>query len=89
MRAILPSTITTLSASSFSYCRFTKYFLCKALSVPSGFNGCINDSSCPIYVPDDSLASYKSAWSAYSSRMHSFTEFVEDFPDDAEELGIS
>ena len=49
------------------------------------FEALANDSnSCPIYVPDDAVDTYKTAtnWSAYADRIKPMSDFATDFPNE-------
>ena len=86
---VLPSTITSLGAYSL-YAKNAKYYVCKATTPPS-IPKYTFQSTGSIYVPDESVSAYKTAeiWATnYSNRIKSFTDFIADFPEDAEELGL-
>lgn len=69
--AILPETLTSMSAYTFGDCNAMEYVICRAVTPPTigvnNFNG-----TYPIYVPDESVEAYKTAtnWSQYSDRIY-------------------
>ena len=73
-KIILPTTTTSIIWSLCQNCTELKIAVCKAVTPPTGiesytFNGC--HSELKIYVPDESVDTYKSAtkWSLYSSKI--------------------
>ncbi len=70
----------SIGNSAFSSCKKLTYIKCLPAIPPSlGENAFSYGSSCPIYVPDDSVDTYKSAtnWSAYASRIKALSTFVD------------
>lgn len=64
-------------------CNKLLYVIIRTITPPTlAANAFDTGNACPIYVPDDSVESYKSAtnWSAYASRIFSLTQFAIDFP---------
>ncbi|MFZ2756302.1 MAG: hypothetical protein WAY93_05495, partial [Atopobiaceae bacterium] len=67
----------------FNGCTSLQYVVCNATTPPTiTSNTFTSSNNCKIYVPDDSVASYKAAtnWSTYASRIFSLTQFAIDFP---------
>jgi hypothetical protein len=70
----IPSGVTSIEQHAFSNCSGLTSITCLATTPPTlnspgaQFYG----STCPIYVPCESVAAYKSAWSSYSSRIQGF-----------------
>ena len=91
-RIVLPSTITSFENQAFYNRGASQYFICKAVSPPSAYSAAnLTNTTCNIYVPDDSVDAYKAAsyWSAKASKIKKLSDFPTDFPDDAEELGLT
>ena len=69
----IPSSVTALSGGTFIECYGLQFVKCEATTPPSGVTWLTfyltND--CPIYVPCESVAAYKSAngWSNYANRI--------------------
>ena len=66
-----------------SGCNKLLYVIIRTITPPTlAANAFDTGNACPIYVPDDSVAAYKSAtnWSTYASRIFSLTQFATDFP---------
>lgn len=83
--AILPSTLIEIGSNLFAYNTNMEWVKVMAEKAPLLDNSDAFISSgiqYPIYVPDASLNSYKSAtnWSRYASRIKPLSEFSTDFP---------
>lgn len=84
--AILPSTLTEIKNHLFAWNANMEWVKVMAENVPlldSIYAFTIGGGTqYPIYVPDASLESYKSAtnWSGYASRIKPLSEFSTDFP---------
>ena len=67
----IPSGMTTIGGGAFANCSGLTSVTVLATTPPSiavsAFN---NTNDCPIYVPADSVSSYKSSWIDYASRIH-------------------
>lgn len=62
----------------FSDCPNTEVIICRAANPPGlGYNTSLATNSCPIYVPDASVDTYKTAstWSSYASRIKPLSEY--------------
>lgn len=71
----LPSTITTLGGTEFYNCPLTS-ITCLATSPPTITSNTFNNTNnCPIYVPAESVETYKSAsnWSSLASRIEAIS----------------
>lgn len=69
---VIPSTIEYIGDNAFSYCSGLTSVTCLAENPPElGGTAVFYKSTCPIYVPSQSVNAYKSAtnWSTYSSRI--------------------
>lgn len=85
---VFPQTVTNLRNGAAHAPRM-RWVIVLATTPPSLNNGGFSSTNnCKIYVPDASLASYKSTWTNHTSRLKSLNDFSNDFPEDAEELGI-
>ena len=69
---VIPSTIEYIGGNAFSYCSGLTSVTCLAENPPElGDTAAFYNSTCPIYVPAQSVDAYKSAtnWSTYASRI--------------------
>ena len=69
---VIPSTIEYIGDNAFSYCSGLTSVTCLAENPPElGTSTVFYNSTCPIYVPAESVDAYKSAtnWSTYASRI--------------------
>ena len=73
---------TSIGNNSFTNCTHLRYLKINGTSVVLNYISALTNTTCKIYVPDDSVASYKAAtnWSTYASRIFSLTQFAIDFP---------
>jgi len=74
---VIPSTIEYIGGNAFSYCSGLTSVTCLAENPPElGDTAVFYKSTCPIYVPSQSVNAYKSAtnWSTYSSRIQAIPE---------------
>ena len=70
----IPSGVTSIGNWAFSDCTSLTSIACEATTPPTlGNNAFANTNDCPIYVPCESVNSYKSAWSTYSTRIQCVT----------------
>ena len=66
----IPSSVTNISTGAFYDCSGLTSITVEALTPPElGNNVFDNTNDCPIYVPCGKLQEYKTAWSAYASRI--------------------
>lgn len=85
---VFPSSVTNLRNGVAQAPRL-RWVIVLATNPPSVNSGAFGSTgNCKIYVPDESLTSYKSSWTNHTSRLKSLKDFPTDFPDDAEELGL-
>jgi len=64
--------VTSINDSAFSYCTSLTNLTCEATTPPTLGSSALNyTNNCPIYVPAESVETYKSAsvWSDYASRI--------------------
>ena len=84
LTAIMPATLTTLTSQVFNGCSALRWIKFLATTPPTidAPDYVFLGTTCKFYVPDDSVASYKSnsGWSSFSSRIFSLTQFAIDFP---------
>ena len=70
----IPSSVTNIGHNSLSGCTSLTYIMVSATTPPTlGSNTTLNNTNdCPIYVPSESLDTYKAAanWSTYASRIY-------------------
>lgn len=82
--AILPASFTTAYAYLFNGCSALEAVVCKAVTPPTIGTGCFYLSNdCPVYVPDESVESYKTAtkWSDIATRIKAISDFPVDNPE--------
>ena len=68
----IPSGVTNIGTSAFSNCSGLNSIICEATTPPTlGSSPFYNTNNCPIFVPCESVDTYKSAigWSDYASRI--------------------
>ena len=66
----IPSSVNSIGNSAFSGCiALTAIVVERTTPATLGTNAFNNTNDCPIYVPFNSVSAYKTAWSAYSSRI--------------------
>lgn len=77
-KLIIPSTVTSIGSNAFQNTGLTT-FICRATTPPTIGNGIFINVMCPIYVPDESIETYKTAtnWSAFSDRIKPLSEYSE------------
>lgn len=82
--AIIPSSVTSIPAATFYGCSALQAVICMATTPPTlaGANAFSSTNDCPIYVPDDAVASYQGAdaWSTHSARIKGISNFATDNP---------
>lgn len=66
----LPSTIQSISSYAFRNLTKVEKFVCEAITPPTVSNS-FNETTAPIYVPDESVDAYKTAdgWTQYADRI--------------------
>ena len=67
----IPNSVTEIFNGAFRDCSSLTSITCLATTPPSLGSSVFNGSTCPIYVPSESVEAYKSAyrWSSYASRI--------------------
>lgn len=68
----IPSSVTSIGTGAFQSCSGLTNITINATTPPTlGSNSVFSSSSCPIYVPAESVDTYKAAsgWSNYASRI--------------------
>ena len=79
----IPSGVTSIGQSAFNYCGGLESITCLATVPPTlrdyAFD---NTNNCPIYVDDNLVDTYKTAWSTYASRIRGINqqEFYRWYP---------
>lgn len=72
--------ITTIGARAFYYCSRLTSITLKAETPPTIGSVVFNDTNnCPIYVPEESVQAYKTAWPDYASRIQAIVVVVPKF----------
>jgi hypothetical protein len=72
------SDVTSIGTYAFEYCSALKTFICRNVTPPTLANtNAFTGTSCSIYVPDESVDTYKAAsgWSSLASRIKSLSEY--------------
>lgn len=72
----IPSSVTTIGAYAFQDCRSLTSITCKSTIPPTIGEGTFFQTTCPIYVPSESVQAYKTAWPQYESRIQKMPEPV-------------
>jgi len=88
---VLPSTVQTILAESFTYCSGLTSITINATVPPSIPSGLLDDTNnCPIYVPATSVDAYKAAenWSAYADRIQAIQGGQSSTVPEAVDLGL-
>lgn len=71
----IPSEVTSLGGQCFYDCSGLTEITCLPTIPPtSGGSMFANTNDCPIYVPDASVDTYKSAWTEYSNRIYPLSQ---------------
>lgn len=65
--------ITSIGNTVFTNCSYLSSITCNSTTPPTLGFAALNGTNCPIYVPSESVESYKTAWGAYASRIQSIT----------------
>ena len=66
----IPENVTSIGDSAFYDCEVLEEVICLATTPPTlGTEVFDNTHNCPIYVPADSVNTYKTAWSQYEDRI--------------------
>ena len=66
----IPNSVTTIGVGAFQNCSGLSSITVNATTPPTLDSGVFyNTNNCPIYVPCQSVDAYKTAWSAYASRI--------------------
>lgn len=69
-KVVIPQNVSSIGASAFYNCSGLTSIECNRTTPPTaGSNMFYGTSNCDILVPDNSVSTYKSKWSAYSSRI--------------------
>ena len=69
----IPETVESIGRYAFRYLTNLKFIVCYPITPPAlNSNAAIDHSSCPIYVPDESVTAYQEAtnWSSYADRIY-------------------
>ena len=67
----IPSGVTSIELQTFYFCTSLESVTVLATTPPYlGTEAFSFTNDCPIYVPNESVNAYKSAWSEYASRIH-------------------
>lgn len=78
MKFTIPSGVTSIGSNAFYYCKNLKYIELKPTTPPTLSSSTAFDrtNNCPIYVPDESVDTYKAAsqWSSLASRIYGISE---------------
>lgn len=61
--------ITYIGSSAFYNCTGLTSFNCEATTPPQIGSEILRNTTCPIYVPAESVETYRTAWSDYASRI--------------------
>ena len=72
----IPSSVTTIGASAFYNCRSLTNITVEATTPPTlGSSAFLDTNNCPIYVPSESVETYKTAtnWSTYADRIQAIS----------------
>ena len=72
----IPNSVTSIVFGAFRYCSGLTSIVIEATTPPALGNSAFNDTNnCPIYVPSESVETYKAAskWSTYASRIQAIT----------------
>lgn len=74
----IPSSVTSIKGQAFTACRSLNYVVVNATTPPTlaNANAFTNTNDCPIYVPAESVDTYKAAsnWSSLASRIYPITQ---------------
>lgn len=68
---VIPSTVTSIDRVAFYYCKNLQYLQLNGTTPPSLTTNALQETSCKIYVPAESVDAYKAAngWKSYASRI--------------------
>jgi len=61
--------VTSISGAAFNGCTSLSSIIVNATTPPTLGNNVFSGSTCPIYVPCESLEAYRNAWSEYADRI--------------------
>jgi hypothetical protein len=79
----IPENVATISTSAFNNGnRSMQYIIVRRTTPPSiqvsgSYKILDSTNNCPVYVPDESVNAYKTAWSDVASRIKPLSEFVQ------------
>lgn len=76
----IPQGVVSIGRQVFMGMSNLQYIVCNPITPPVlNSNSFLNNSSCPIYVPDASVTAYREAsgWSAFASRIKPLSEYIE------------
>lgn len=71
----IPSGVTVIGDCAFNGCTALTSITCLAVTPPSLSSSALKKTTCPIYVPCESVDAYKAAWSAYADRIQCIPTF--------------
>lgn len=75
----IPSSVTSIGSSAFANCSGLNYIVVESITPPSlGTSAFASTNKCPIYVPRESVRSYKSSWTSYSLRIQGEADYTEN-----------
>ena len=73
----IPNSVTSIGGYAFGYCSSLTNIIIQATTPPTlaNTNAFSNTNNCPIYVPSESVDTYKAAtkWSSFASRIQSIS----------------
>lgn len=76
----IPSGVTSIGGNAFNWCSAFQYVIMEGTTPPtlSNSNAFNNTNSCPIYVPDSAVNTYKAAnvWSNLASRIFPISDLT-------------
>ncbi|RHO73429.1 hypothetical protein DW083_06165 [Parabacteroides sp. AF48-14] len=84
-KVVIPANVSDLGVETYYGCRSLKYIKAITITPPTiDTSTFYNTNNCPIYVPDESVDTYKTAtnWSALAARIKPMSDFATDFPDE-------
>lgn len=76
---VIPDSVTSIAQYAFANCRSLTNIVLQCITPPTLENvNAFNNTNCPIYVPDESVAAYKAAnnWSSLASRIFPMSDLT-------------